>query len=216
MKAAAQQADALAPRVSVIACNPRGRTGIDRMPEARVSEPADDDLALAARAGDRAAFETLIARYRGRVTLFARALLRRPEDAEDLAQESFVRAFLCLSAYEPRGQFRSWLFGIVANVCREHQRHERRRPETMSASDELERPAPDTGELHARASMKAAVRQAIARLPAIYRAPVILHYLEELSVAETAAILGRSPSSVKVQLWRARAILARSLAGWLE
>jgi RNA polymerase sigma factor (sigma-70 family) len=216
MKAAAQQAGALTPRASVLACDPRGRSGIDRAPEARVGEPADDDLALAARAGDRAAFEALVARYRGRVTRFARALLRRPEDAEDLAQESFVRAFLCLAAYEPRGQFRSWLFGVMVNVCREHQRHERRRPESVAAGDGLEPSAPDTGDLHARASMNAAVRQAIARLPAIYRAPVVLHYLEELSVAETAAILGRSPSAVKVQLWRARAILARSLAGWLE
>jgi RNA polymerase sigma-70 factor, ECF subfamily len=189
---------------------------VDRARETAVSEPADDDLARAAREGDRAAFETLVARYRGRVTLFARVLLRRPEDAEDLAQESFVRAFLCLPAYEPRGQFRSWLFGIVVNVCREHQRRERRRPEAPVEGGALEERVPAAGDLHARTSLKTAVRQAIARLPAIYRAPVVLHYLEELTVAETAAILGRSPSAVKVQLWRARAILARALAAWLE
>jgi RNA polymerase sigma factor (sigma-70 family) len=216
MNAAAQQAGALTSQAPALACEPRRRAEVDRAPAARAGEPADDELAQAAREGDRGAFEALVARYRGRVTLFARVLLQRLEDAEDLAQESFVRAFLGLPAYEPRGQFRSWLFGIVANVCREYQRRERRRPETPAASDELEQRAPDTGDLHARASVKTAVRQAIARLPVIYRAPVILHYLEELSVAETAAILGRSTSAVKVQLWRARALLARSLAGWLE
>jgi RNA polymerase sigma factor (sigma-70 family) len=216
MKAAAQQAGALASMAPAHAREPRGRAEVNRTPEARAGDPADDELARAARAGDRAAFEALVRRYRGRVILFARALRQRPEEAEDLAQETFVRAFLCLPAYEPRGQFRSWLFGIAVNVCREQQRSDRRRPPMVPTSDEGEWRAPDTGDLHAQASLRAAVRQAIARLPAIYQAPVILHYLEELSVAETAAILGRSPSAVKVQLWRARAILARALACWLE
>src|SRR5262245_25010555 len=122
MKVAAQQAGALASLAPALTTEPRGSAGMQRMAEARVSEPADDELAAAAREGDCAAFEVLVRRYRGRVTLFTRTLLPQPEEAEDLAQETFVRAFLCLPAYEPRGQFRAWLFGIVANVCREHQR----------------------------------------------------------------------------------------------
>src|SRR2546425_625698 len=89
--------------------------------------PGDDALMREAQRGDAAAWDALARRYRGRVYVFALALLQRPEDAEDAAQETFLRAFRGLPAYEPRGQFRAWLLAIAANVCRAHYRHERRR-----------------------------------------------------------------------------------------
>src|SRR5262249_31290662 len=147
---------------------------------------------------------------------FALALLQRPEDAEDAAQETLLRAFRGLPAYEPRGQFRAWLLAIAANVCRAHYRHERQRAARIAAEEGAEEQAPATGALYAQAALREAVREAIGRLPTAYRGPIVLYYLEELPVAEVASILGRSRAAVKVQLWRARSLLARELADWRE
>jgi RNA polymerase sigma factor (sigma-70 family) len=188
----------------------------DHVREARADDPADEALAQGAQRGDRAAFEALVRRYRRGISRFLRTLLRCPADAEDLAQETFVRAYRCLADYEPRGHFRSWLFGIAANVCREHHRTQRRRVDVVAVSQPFEPLAIRTEDPTSRSALRTAVHQAIAHLPALYRAPVVLHHLEEFSVAEVAAILGRSPSAVKVQLWRARARLMRELADWIE
>jgi RNA polymerase sigma factor (sigma-70 family) len=182
---------------------------------ARGELTSDDALVREAQAGDAAAREALARRYRGRVYVFALALLQRPEDAEDAAQETFIRAFGSLGTYEPRGHFRAWLLAIAANVCRAHGRHERRRA-SHAAEEEWEETSPATGAIYAQAALREAVRAAIARLPAVYRGPVVLYYLEELPVAEVASILGRSRAAVKVQLWRARSLLARELVDWLD
>jgi RNA polymerase sigma-70 factor, ECF subfamily len=174
---------------------------------------SDDSLAREAQAGAAAALEVLARRYRGRVYVFALALLQRPEDAEDAAQETLLRAFRSLPTYEPRGCFRTWIFGIAANVCREHRRREHRHGTvaTEAMADRLPREEADGGAIYEQATLKASVRAAIARLPLLYRAPVVLYYLEELSVAEVAEALGRSRPSVKMQLWRARTLLLREL-----
>lgn len=180
-------------------------------------EPADDDLVLQARSGATAALEELTRRYRGRIYVFAFSLLQRPEDAEDAAQETFVRAVRSLPGYEPRGHFRTWLFAIAANVCRAHQRRERRRGAVAAgAPEQLEGALVEGGPDCLREGLREAVRRAIDRLPSTYRAPVVLYYLEELSVGEIAAVLRRSRAAVKVQLWRARSFLARDLAEWLD
>jgi RNA polymerase sigma-70 factor (ECF subfamily) len=187
-------------------------------PQAASREPegCDDALAREAQAGDPAARDALARRYRGRVYVFALALLRRPEDAEDAAQETFVRAFRSLEMYEPRGHFRAWLLAIAANVCRAYHRSERRRAPSPAMDEPPEESAPATGSLYAQSALREAVRAAVARLPGVYRGPVALYYLEDLSVADVASILGRSRAAVKVQLWRARSLLARELADWLE
>jgi RNA polymerase sigma factor (sigma-70 family) len=200
---------------------PKGDTTGDRLCDerhaaSREPERSDDALVREAQAGDPAARDALARRYRGRIYVFALALLQRPEDAEDAAQETFVRAFGSLGGYEPRGHFRAWLLAIAANVCRAYYRSERRRASRAAGDEEPEEAAPAAGALFAQTALREAVRAAIARLPAVYRGPVVLYYLEDLSVAEVASVLGRSRAAVKVQLWRARSLLARELADWLE
>lgn len=178
-----------------------------------LSDQVDDSLAVLVAQGCAAAGEELARRYRNRLVVFCRSLLVSSEDAEDAAQESLVRALGALPTYRPQGQFRAWIFAIAANICRREYRS-RRREEQVSAPPEPE--AAPTSDECLRGAMGAAVRRAVDRLPAIYRAPVVLFYLEEMPIAEIATVLTRSRAAVKIQLWRARALLARELAEWLD
>jgi RNA polymerase sigma-70 factor (ECF subfamily) len=178
------------------------------------AEPPDDALVRRAQAGDRTALETLTQRYRNRVYAFALGLLLRPDDAEDVVQETFIRVCRTLDTYQPRGRFRSWVFRIAANLCRDHCRSERRRQNVAASESQMSQEA--TSGPEAQVTIRTAVMEAIARLPIKYRELVALHYLEDLSPAEIAEILGRSGSAVRVQLWRARSLLAKELAEWLE
>jgi RNA polymerase sigma-70 factor (ECF subfamily) len=173
------------------------------------AEAADDALVARALAGAPEALDALAERYRPRVYAFALAMLRHPDNAEDVAQETLMRAFSALRAYRCRGQFRAWLFRIAGNLCRDRQRRGLRREidlESLPAAAA----APDPGDA---VTLRTVVFAAVRKLPETYRGPVMLHYMEGLSVAETAAALGRTQTAVRVQLWRARARLARELSG---
>jgi RNA polymerase sigma-70 factor (ECF subfamily) len=175
----------------------------------------DDELVRSAAGGSAGAQDELSRRYRGRIYTFALTVLRRPDDAEDLTQDVFVRAFRGLGSYRGRGQFRAWLFKIAANLSRDQLRR-RTRDSRSGVDEELEAMPDRSGETDAGIVLRTTVREAIGRLPVVYRAPVVLYYLEQLSTAEVGAILGRSQALVKVQLWRARALLARELDGFLD
>ena len=184
--------------------------------ESRPTLPEDDLLVEAARAGSSAALENLAARYRTRLYGFSLMLLRRPDDAEDVAQEPLVRAFASLHTYRRRGSFRGWLFRIASNLCRDRQRREYVRTEHASTEtlEALGR-VPDPSD---QVALRTALASAVDRLPLHYRAAVVLHYMEELSVPEVAEALGRSAATVRMQLWRARNLLARdaALTEWRE
>src|SRR5690242_1553288 len=81
------------------------------------ADRSDDELVQATRTGAPWAAELLTHRYRERIHAYARGMLRHAEDAEDVTQETFVRAFSGLDAYRMRNRFRAWLFRIAANLC---------------------------------------------------------------------------------------------------
>lgn len=178
-----------------------------------LAEAPDDAVVAEALTGSGGALQLLADRYRSRIYGFALASLRNPDDAEDVAQETLVRAFHALSTYRGRGQFRSWLFRIAANLCRDRRRRGFCREVPLQSAD---------GEVGGGASLQEGVLvrttifAALAQLPPLYREPVALHYMEGLSIAETAAVLGRSGTAVRMQLWRARGMLATALEGWEE
>src|SRR5262245_15611497 len=89
-----------------------------RCPLERAPETADDLLVTRALAGEPDALDALASRYRGRIFAFALAMLRHPDNAEDVAQETLIRAFASLRSYRGRGRFRAWLFRIAGNLCR--------------------------------------------------------------------------------------------------
>lgn len=177
--------------------------------ESRSTTDPDDLLVQEARAGSSAAMECLAARYRMRLYGFSLMMLRSAEDAEDVAQEALVRAFGGLSGYRG-GSFRAWLFRIAGNLCRDRHRRDYARsrpapPEELEASGGAADPTEQT-------LLRTALTAALDRLPPHYRAVVVLHYMEELTVPEVGAALGRSAPTVRMQLWRARNLLARDAA----
>ncbi len=178
--------------------------------EARVAA-----LVAAARGGDRGAARELYRLHAGRVFRAVRALGRSDADAEDAAQETFVRAFAALDRYRPRpgARFVSWLLAIAVNVVRRRARAEARVELTPDARD-LE-PDPEggdpLGEAVDRAREKAALLAALATLSPRDREIVSLRYGAELSAAEVAASTGVSEANVRKICERARARLEAEL-----
>jgi RNA polymerase sigma-70 factor (ECF subfamily) len=128
------------------------------------------------------------------------------EDLEDLTAEIFLRIYKNLGSYDPTRPLFPWLYSVALNRIHDHQRALARQPQRLEAS-EL-RPV----EAQSRSILEREhVRAGLQKLPERYRRVLVLHYLEDLSVAEIASILGQAEGSVKVQLLRGRRRLRRIL-----
>ena len=162
-----------------------------------------------ARAGSLPAFTGLVKRFEGRLFNFLLRRTRCPDDAEDLAQEAFMRAWQNLDRYDARWQFSTWLFTNANRRAIAH--HKRARP--VLASDGLDgHPCEDGSAAHRRAADREQYRLiwdlADRLLSETQRTALWLRYAEDLSNADIAAITGRSRVSVRVTLFRAREALA--------
>ena len=170
------------------------------------AHPGDDSgsdaRARAARGGDLDAFESLVRRYQRRVYGLAYQHLHDPDEAQDLAQEVFVRLYRNLGRYDPERPFEPWFWRLAANVAATYRRH---RPATTA---EL----PDVAEASSAAREEALpLARALADLSDELRLPVLLHYYLDLPLEEIAGAMGLSLSAVKSRLHRARALLRRLL-----
>jgi RNA polymerase sigma-70 factor (ECF subfamily) len=161
--------------------------------------------------GDRAAFDVLVREHRGAVMAVARRLLRSPADAEDAAQETFVRAWRSLGTWRRDAPLRAWLLTIAVNACRTHGG--RLRP-----VDPLES-APEPADPRTRADgaleeddARRAVRGAVASLPPRQREVVVLKVFSDMTHEDVAGALGLSVGAVKAHLHQAVANLRRRLA----
>jgi RNA polymerase sigma-70 factor, ECF subfamily len=178
----------------------------------------DSDIVQVLQTGhaDRA-FALLLQRYEGKVYRLCCALLRDRTQAEDVAQESWVRIWRALANYDSRASLSSWIYAITRNRCRTALA---RRSATRSAGeseietgvDELtpyaHRPAETQSESE---SESAELRALVDLLPERLRRTLVLYYYEERSVGEVALMLGCPEGTVKTCLFRARAALAREL-----
>ena len=179
-----------------------------------MSQRTDQDLMLALKAGDRAAFEELYRRYRDRLHAFLVRYTGDPSTAQDLFQETFLRVFRDRARYEPRAAFATWLFTIARNLFLDSLK----RPGaavTSAQSDAAMRAVPDPapGPLQnlERREADAALRQALASLPEEERAILLLSRFEGLRYAQIAEILGMSEGTVKVRAHRALQALRQAL-----
>ena len=181
----------------------------------------DDDSSLVAalRAGDPAAFESLVRNYAGRMLTTARKFVRSEADAADAVQEAFVLAFQAIGKFEGHSKLGTWLYRIVVNACLMKIRSDSRRPEV---SLESLLPAFNRWGHHAASirrwphspdeplmsqETRALVRSSIDALPDDFRTVLLLRDIEELSTDETAEILAVSAGAVKTRLHRARQAL---------
>jgi RNA polymerase sigma-70 factor (ECF subfamily) len=177
-------------------------------------------------AGDAQLFHELIRPYEHRVYAMALSFLRNEADAEDVAQEAFLKAFRSLASFRGDAKFGTWLVSITLNEARSRIR--RRDAIKMESLDE---PQDDQGhsspallrdwkeipsEALERKEVRSILQKAITSLPQIYREVFQLRDIEQLSVNEAAQALGITVSSVKVRLHRARMMLQKNLAPQLK
>jgi len=188
----------------------------------RLGERSDEALAVEARRGSEAAFQLLVERYERPVYGLLLRIVRRPETAEDLAQETFLKAFRALGRFDPERKFSSWLFKIAHNAALDALRRDGHEPLSLDApvgdSEEApELPAdPKAENPFARAAgrdLGRALEAALRGLRPQYREILLLRFVEELSYEEIAEVLGTPLGTVKIHLFRARRDLARALAG---
>lgn len=169
----------------------------------------EHDLAQRAARGERDAFGELVRCHQAGVYNVAYRMLGERRDAEDAAQEAFIRAYLAIRSLDPDRPPGPWFRKIALNVCL--NRLERREP--ASLEDEAALPAAEPGpevQTVERARSRQ-VRAALLALPSRYRAAIELRHFQELSYLEMAEVLGRPMSDVKSDLFRARRMLSVSL-----
>jgi RNA polymerase sigma factor (sigma-70 family) len=188
----------------------------------------DVDLALLAAAGEPAAFETIVRRHNRLLFRTARGVVDDDAEAQDVVQETYLRAFTNLRAYRGDAALGTWLARIAINVALSAQRKKGRLVQFEERGDDETPPPlehampfrtndderPDEG-AH-RNELRALLQSSIADLPPIYRSVFILRAVEELSVQETAFCLGVSEDVVKTRFLRARAMLRDRLAARVE
>ncbi|HEX6989287.1 MAG TPA: sigma-70 family RNA polymerase sigma factor [Bacillota bacterium] len=169
------------------------------------------------RSGDVSAFEPLVRRYERRVYSLALRYSGDRDDAYDLTQETFVRAFRALRSFRGDASFSTWLHRIAVNVCLDELRRRRSRPnarldEPLATEDgeavrQLADDDPGPQQRLEQKELGETIRQEIAALPAEYATVVILRDLQDLSYEEIAQVLDISLGTVKSRLHRGRAAL---------
>ena len=177
-----------------------------------------------ARQGDRDAFRQLVERHQDDVYYLALGLLRNPDDAEDVVQDVFIRAYRSLARFRARSRLSTWLYRVTLNACRDFQR--RRRFAALQESIGLvpraesrwveERADADPERAAASGEMRQEVARAVGRLSPAERDVFVLRQYNQLSIRETAEITGRAEGTVKNLLFRALRKLQQELAGYRE
>jgi RNA polymerase sigma-70 factor, ECF subfamily len=187
------------------------------VPESARAQPfTDAELVERVRGGETRHFEELVARYQDQVYALALRFLRNPGDAEDVAQEAFLRAFRGLEGFKGEARFSTWLYRITWNLCadwlRRHRRPGRERGSDLEEAADLADGRADLEGGLVASEEKRAVRQAVDALEEKYRTVVVLQYYQKMSYEEIAAVLGLPLKTVETRLYRARRLLKQSLA----
>jgi RNA polymerase sigma-70 factor (ECF subfamily) len=180
------------------------------------AEDEERELSASFARGQPWAFERLVDRYQYRVAALAHRLLAWADGAEDIAQDVFLAALAHHKRFRRESSLWTYLATLTVNRCRSlrrrrwlHERVVRALGSGPTASD-----ASDTRAIGDEVAGE--VRMAVGRLPAKYREAIVLRYLEEMSVAEIAEVLGLARNAVEVRLSRARKLLERALAHLVE
>ena len=167
---------------------------------------AAGQLVQQATGGDLDAFEELVRRFQRRVYGFAYQHLHDPDEAQDLAQEIFVRLYRALARYDSARPFEPWFWKLAANTTINYRRRRVPTPTDQSADHAL------TGAEVALPAHDPALVDALAQLDPAYRLPVLLHYYADLPLEQVAQSLNLTVPAIKSRLHRARAMLRNTLA----
>jgi RNA polymerase sigma-70 factor (ECF subfamily) len=188
-------------------------------------EQSDLELVKRAQRGERGAFDLLVLRYQHKVVKLVARLLRDPTEAEDVAQEAFVKAYRALASFRGDSAFYTWLYRIAVNTARNAMASRQRRPLDYEADlSESEQSAvasrmshSDTPEATALSDeIHATVNRAVADLPEDLRTAIILREIEGLSYEEIAAAMDCPVGTVRSRIFRAREAIDRNLKPLLD
>jgi RNA polymerase sigma-70 factor, ECF subfamily len=179
----------------------------------------DEELVARSIRGDNESFDQLILRWERPIYALAYRTIGREEDARDVCQETFLRAFRALPAFRGQAKFSSWLYRIALNLCRDWIRRERRAPvvqapegvDLMDLAVEAE-PSESIEDLVARKDLTAMVERVMARLPEEQRTAIVLKEYHGLTFQEIADVVGCPLSTVKTRLYQGLTVLRRELA----
>jgi RNA polymerase sigma-70 factor (ECF subfamily) len=178
----------------------------------------DEELVARSRGGDLESFNQLVLRWERPIYALAYRVIGREEDARDVAQETFLRAFRALSGFKGQAKFSSWLYRITLNLCRDWIRRERRTPvaQMPEGLDLIEMageatPSESIEDLVARKEIGRAVARAMATLPEDQRTAIILKEYHGLTFQEIADLLDCPLSTVKTRLYQGLSVLRKQL-----
>jgi RNA polymerase sigma-70 factor, ECF subfamily len=187
--------------------------------------PSDWELVQRARQGDRDAFRELVERYQRRIAALALGFVRSREDALDIVQETFTKAYQSLDRFKGDSQFYTWVYRIAYNLCVDHRRREAKQPlvsiDTDASGEDRQLPLPDQThddqpfERVRDAEIGQRVRDAIAGLTPDHRAVILLREVEGLSYEEISQVLECPKGTVMSRLHYARRQLQARLRGLL-
>ena len=173
----------------------------------------DAELVARTRAGDPDAFGILVSRYYDACWRFAYHMLGERADAEDVVQESFLRAYLAIGRYDERDQFRGWLFRILTNQCRNAQTSKGRRTRRFIQDEAAVGRATAPGTMPDFGTEDVALMRALSKLDPAQREALLLKYAEGLEYSEMSVMTGVGESALKMRVKRGserlRALLAQ-------
>lgn len=194
---------------------------------AELGSLSDENLMLLVQEGRSQAYDILVSRYRNRLYTYICRLLNDRDEAEELAQETFVRAFLNADKYCTVARFSTWLYTIATNLARNRMRDLKRRHTYVSLWTEQDSEsdgkwldikddsgAPD--ESIERQDIVAAVQEAIEKIPAKYRPAFVLREIDEMSYEEISAITGTKLGTVRSRINRARSYFKKHMTPFVK
>jgi len=188
----------------------------------REDGPSDRELIDQTLGGDQAGFALLVSRYQKRVYRMALAIVRNETDADSIAQDAFVTAYVNLAKFEGRSEFETWLTRIAINKCRDQLRGRRWKLVSIGPSgDDDESPSidvpdgrPDAEREIMSSQIGKAIERAIERLSAQQKVIFRLRHFEEMPLEEIATLLDLAPGTVRAHLFRAVHKVRKELEPW--
>lgn len=178
-----------------------------------LKELRDEELIARVQQGQRRAFDELVRRYQGRLFSFTLRMVHDPVEAEELAQDTLIRAYVHADKYREIARFSTWIFTIATNLVRNRVRQKKRRPLQLSLNphpddDEIPLDPPDPRADPSRriegAELGSLISLATSRIPERYRIPFLLREVEELSYEEIQQVTGLKLGTVRSRINRAR------------
>ena len=203
------------------------------MPDRKLSRDGREDARLvrSCRQGDIEAFSTLVSKYQDSLYNVAYRMVGDREEARDVAQEAFIKAYKGIETFDSRMPFRSWLYSIGTNTAIDHLRRGAKAKdvsidaafspnvrEDRAAASGVEAEPPDPAadnpeDVTVTREVQEIVRRAVDRLPENYRAVIVLHHLEGMTFGEVGKVMGVPRNTAKTWAHRARGMLCEALEG---